>query len=101
MIKDLLTLKQFIGAYFHQDWDLEHSTADDVINFYKHDVDCKTLSFLRVDIESLCGLGLDDTELQDILFNEMGCSYNYPHEWESSKAWLAHILTIISTQAYK
>lgn len=36
-------------------------------------------------------LSLPDNELQDMLLNEIDCSYYYPNEWSSSEEWLKHI----------
>lgn len=88
-------LKQLLGAYFHQDWDLDHSSADGVIRFYKQDAGGSAISALKQQILYLLRSNITEEALQTVLFDKMGCYYYYLSEWGSSKEWLQHIVTIL------
>lgn len=88
-------LEQLLGTYFHQDWDLDHPDADDVVRFYKQDVGSEAIPALKQQILYLINSESTDDELQALLFEKMGCCYYYLSEWESSKEWLQHIVIIL------
>ncbi|WP_127960489.1 contact-dependent growth inhibition system immunity protein [Serratia microhaemolytica] len=91
-------LEQLLGAYFHQDWDLDHPDADGVIKFYKQDVDSKTIFSLKQQVLHLIDSDNTDDDLQSLLFEKMGCCYYYPSEWGSSKEWLKHIIDVLDEE---
>jgi len=96
MMLNFSELEHLLGAYFHQDWDLDHSTADDVIKFYKQDATDESISALKQQLLYLIDSDNNDDELQALLFEKMGCSYYYPSEWKSSKEWLQNIVAVLN-----
>ena len=95
MMLQFSELEQLLGAYFHQDWDLDHSNADSVISFYKQDVGSAAIPALKQQILYLLSSDITDDALQTLLFDQMGCCYYYLSEWGSSKEWLQHIVNIL------
>ncbi|MEX0426884.1 contact-dependent growth inhibition system immunity protein [Nocardioides sp. DS6] len=71
---NLPNLTQFLGAYLHQDWDLEYRDATDgAIDFARHDdADCVRMAISE--IESLLAAELSEEQLQDWLLGA-GCYY--------------------------
>jgi hypothetical protein len=84
-------LHQFLGAYFHQDWTVEHETAEQVVEAFLADSDPEDLVLVRREITALLDLGKNEFELRDYLLKELSCYYCYWNAWESGASWLCHI----------
>ena len=91
MNKEFPELHQFLGAYFHQDWTVEHETAEQVIDAFLADSDSEDLVIVRREIGALLNLGKDEMELRDYLLKELSCYYCYWNAWGSGVAWMQHI----------
>jgi hypothetical protein len=94
MIIDTSKLPQFtrlIEAFFHQDWDLDHESPDAVLAFYKEHSSEKDCLQLEKDLSWLIqNNDLKEADYQ-MMFDNLGLSYDYLTDWSSSKAWLAHM----------
>jgi len=91
MNKKFPELHQFLGAYFHQDWTVEHETAEQVIDAFLADSDVEDLVIVRREISALLKLGKDEMGLRDYLLKELSCYYCYWNSWESGVSWMQHI----------
>ncbi|MGF6111661.1 hypothetical protein HKK52_18005 [Pseudomonas sp. ADAK2] len=91
MNKTFPELHQFFGAYFHQDWTVEHETAEQVIDAFLADSDSEDLTIVRGEITALLNQGKDEMELRNYLLQELSCYYCYWNVWESGVSWLLHI----------
>ena len=89
-------LEQFFGGYYHQDWVQDHSFPDNVVYFYRGDVDDETRCKFVEEISSLLSRNLSESALEHFIFNEKGCSYDYKKEWNFSREWLIHLRDIVS-----
>ena len=85
-----------MAGYFHQDWRCDHETEDDVIRSFVADSSVETLSQVKSELQTVLLTIQSEEEIQDFLFQEIGCSYYYPYAWASGKAWLEHVLDILS-----
>jgi len=92
MNKQFPELHQFLGAYFHQDWMVEHETAEQVIDAFLADSDLEDLVAIRGEISALLNLGKDEMELRGYLLRELSCYYCYWNVWESGMCWMQHIV---------
>lgn len=88
-------LQQFLAGYFNQDWADDHDTADGVINFFIAESSKKTIIKVRQDLSTLLCIDQTESQLQHLLFTDLGCGYYYPHEWKDGKAWLKHVFTAL------
>ncbi|MFC5475786.1 contact-dependent growth inhibition system immunity protein [Paraherbaspirillum soli] len=95
MNQKFLTLKNFFGAYLNQDFDLEFGAADDAINAFIHQADENERLLAASEIEQLIATTLDEEQLRTFIFNELGCCYFYPSEWDGGIAWLKHIRSLL------
>lgn len=68
------TLKDFLAAYFHQDWAMEHGSVEDVVDYYKGAESREQVAALRADVAGLRAEGLDETALSDRL-RDYGSEY--------------------------
>lgn len=91
MNNDFPEAQDFFGAYFHQDWLLEHDTADQVIDEFLRDSDKKVLMLVRSELQTLMSKKLNEMDLRTFFLKELSCYYCYWNEWESGEAWLRHI----------
>ncbi|MVV48763.1 hypothetical protein EJA72_10990 [Pseudomonas sp. PB120] len=91
MNKDLSELHDFFGAYFHQDWMVEHGTAEQVIDVFLADSDPGELTLVREELNVLLDQRKGEVELREYLFKELSCYYCYWNEWKSGELWLRHI----------
>jgi len=91
MNKDFPEIRDFFGAYFHQDWPVEHDTADQVIDEFLDASNNEILIQTSHELKTLLSKDLSETELRAYLLKELKCYYCYWNEWISGKAWLCVI----------
>jgi hypothetical protein len=87
-------LRHFFGAYFHQDWDLDASSAEGVFALYVQD---STTEHRRRVIDQLARLARDthdDAALDEKLF-ELGCYYSPTAEGKTSRQWMQDVMAIL------
>jgi hypothetical protein len=95
MSKRFPALFQFLAGYFHQDWACDHETEDDVIQSFVFESSRETISQVKDELEVVLRTIQSEEELQEFLFEEIGCDYYYPYAWPSGKAWLEHVLSLL------
>lgn len=88
-------LFQFLAGYFHQDWTCEHEAEDDVIRQFIADSTPETVSQVKSELQSVLRSIQGEENIQNFLFNQMGCSFYYPYAWPSGHAWLEHMLHML------
>jgi len=62
-MRDYPTLENFFAAYFHQDWAVEHGSADEVIAYYRSSESPDQVARARAEAQALLDDGLDDAAL--------------------------------------
>jgi len=83
-------LRQFFGAYFHQDWDIEYGTPEQALSaaIRGHESQREELSrFVGLFIEE----HPDDEDLDQALWSDLGCEYLPSADGISSRAWLVDV----------
>ena len=75
-------------AYFHQDWNVEHETADQVIEAFLNEFASEDLKLVRQELNSLFGKGKNELALREFLLKELSCYYCYWNEWEASRGYV-------------
>jgi NifU-like protein involved in Fe-S cluster formation len=88
-------LYQLFGGYFHQDWKCDHDTEDEVIRTFVAEASSETLSKVKDELKFILRTTQNEDQIQEILFEEIGCSYYYPYAWPSGRAWLEHVLGML------
>lgn len=91
MNREFSELHDFFGAYFHQDWMVEHDSAEEVIDAFLADSDTEDLKLVRQELGFLLEQQKGEMELRDYLLKELSCYYCYWNEWKSGEAWLRYI----------
>lgn len=85
------SLNYFFTCYFHQDFKVLFSSAEETISAYRTTETAEELAKMKDEVERLLELALPDEELQDLLMNKMDCYYCYLNDWDSSELWLRYI----------
>jgi hypothetical protein len=89
-------LKQFFGAYFHQDWNLDASDPDDVVRLFISDgYSMSELINLAEDIEKYAANKIDDAAAEEGLLRELGCYYIPNADGIGARAWLNHVAKLL------
>ena len=83
-------LPQFIGGYFHQDWNVDFESEDDAVRAFRSDVDPQDVRALARAIEDLLQLGLADAALTQRLY-EMGLAFQPAGADGSASGWLREL----------
>jgi hypothetical protein len=94
--KDLL--KNFFGAYFHEDWVCEADTADAVVDKYAKETSPEKLRALSEIILDYLKEILSDAELEERLFTDLGCYYLPSAQGLSVREWLKSIASRFQRQ---
>jgi len=91
MIKKYNQLKQFFGSYFHQDWDFDGDTWEEVIANYLTTCSGGEIELLTAQLDDV----IQDIESNKIdanmLSSEFNCDYNFDADGLSAIEWLAKI----------
>ncbi|MHC8365960.1 contact-dependent growth inhibition system immunity protein [Pseudomonas sp. ZT5P21] len=98
MIREFSELHDFFGAYFHQDWTIEHESAEQVIDAFLADSAIEDLMVVCQELDFLLAKRKGEVELREYLLKELSCYYCYWNEWESGEAWLRHIAKKLSRE---
>lgn len=69
------SLSNFCG-FFHEDWPVDHSNADDVLRFYISWVTADDIANTIHDINSIIAETKDDDELNHVIVFKLHCSYD-------------------------
>lgn len=96
MIKQPTELQNFLGAYFHQDWSHEYSSADDAINSFIKDSTKETIIKVIAELIAINTANTSEKDLLRNLLNKQYCYY-YPSEWESGKSWIEYVIKKLSS----
>lgn len=88
----LTELQQFFGAYFNQDWTIEHSSADEAIYSFLLDSKRDTILTVKKEIRDLINNYKDEPIFQNNLMHAQHCYFYYPSQWASGLSWLNHII---------
>lgn len=89
-------LKQFFGAYFHQDWRAEISDPDDVVHLFVRDRNSMhELRHLAEEIEQYADEKKDDAFAEEGLLRELGCYYMPSADGVGARSWLQHVAKLL------
>ena len=85
-------LRQFFGAYFHQDWDADFGTVDRALSAAIHQYDdVRKREQLSRGIVAFVEEHPEDRELDAALFKELACEYYPPGDGLLSRSWLLDV----------
>jgi hypothetical protein len=90
-------LRGFFGAFFHQDWSVDHDTPDDVVTAFIADSRRDELAMASNELESLLALRLGDADLEQVLDKELASDYVPSDTGGSNREWLEHVASRIRT----
>jgi hypothetical protein len=90
-------LTGFFGAFFHQDWSVDHATPDDVVTAFIADSRRDELATASNELQSLLALRLGDADLEQVLDKELGSDYVPSDTGGSNREWLEHVASRIRT----
>ncbi|NJL27534.1 MAG: hypothetical protein HC897_06365 [Thermoanaerobaculia bacterium] len=89
-------LRQFFGAYFHQDWCLDANEPDQIVQQYLSEGrSLKELTRLALLIEKYAELMDDDSALERALFSDLWCYYMPSADGLAAHAWLRHVASLL------
>ena len=93
---DLNELRQFFGAYFHQDWIVVASDPDEVIHLFKNDgFSHNDLINLANNVEIYATSKANDAAAEEGIFSELGCYYIPSVDGVGAKTWLFHVAKLL------
>ncbi|WP_133000461.1 contact-dependent growth inhibition system immunity protein [Luteimonas arsenica] len=87
-MSDTPALENFLSAYFHQDWAMEHDTADGVVAAYLDSEADAEIVAVRDDLARIAAEGLDEATLGARL-QGLGSEYDPTRDGGSWQGWLA------------
>jgi hypothetical protein len=82
-------LRNFIGAYFNQDWDMDGDSDEAIVEFYKNRDPPETVA--RVLEEMSVVISSYESSDIDRMLEEYGCYYYYLHSGYNGKTWLIRL----------
>ncbi|NEP45369.1 MAG: hypothetical protein F6K35_41580 [Okeania sp. SIO2H7] len=91
--KKLPNLEQFLSGYFHEDWKVQATDAEAVIQLYLNDGTTSIVPQVINEIDRLLGMNLSEEQLSDILIYDLGCCYDPQFQGMSDVEWLRWVRT--------
>jgi CdiI immunity protein len=85
-------LQYFLSAYLHQDWPDEYASSAEALDSFCKSESAGRVSGLRVDIETLLKVNLDDEGVTATL-TQLGSFFEPSGEQTSAQKWLKKIAT--------
>jgi hypothetical protein len=85
-------LSNFFGGYFHQDWTVGASSADEVIEKFVLDATPEEMRTVVAEINRLLEMKASDVDLENAL-RTFGSAYYFKADGFSASQWLKHIRT--------
>lgn len=90
--EEIERLRQFFGAYFHQDWRLDARDEDGIVDRFVADASDKaTLTSLAALIDAFRESQPDEVQLERALHIELWCEFVLNEAGISTSAWLRHV----------
>lgn len=83
-------LSQFIGGYFHQDWNFEYESEEDAIASFRKESERRDVEAVVRGIDELLDRRVPDIELKRLLYN-MGLSFDPIGADGTPSSWLRNI----------
>ena len=88
MTKEQLSLKNFMSAYFHEDWMLDAKSTHEVVSRFVRDQETSGLKDVVHALRGMLTRGDDDATLSKRLFSEFGAYFDPRGSGESTSGWL-------------
>jgi len=89
---DIDRLRQFLGAYFHQDWSADATDADGIIDRYLSDHSNKDeVAQMAALIDAYAQRVSDDRQLERALVTELWCEFVPSTAGVRARDWLQHV----------
>ena len=89
-MSDFPALRNFLSAYFHQDWAVEHDTPGAVVDYYIEGESAQQVAQLRDEIARLLSQDLDEDDLA-LQVRELGSEYDPGQDGGNYQDWLRGI----------
>lgn len=86
-MNDYPALENFLAAYFHQDWQVEHDDAGAVVAYYLASEDDAAIADVRGELARLSAQGLDEAALGERL-TALGSEYDPTRDGGTWQGWL-------------
>ena len=88
-----------LGAYLHQDWDLDYDGVWDAVRAFKADASADDLRAAIAQTEELRDAGLDEEQLRRTVVDELGVEYWPPGDDLTFQAWLDELVRVLADPA--
>lgn len=88
---ELSLLNDFVGAYFHEDWNCDTENPESVVRGFVSEATPEKRTVLADAIVKYAAGFASDKELEERLVRELGCYYMPSGIGTSCKVWLEHI----------
>lgn len=95
---ELPALAQLMGAYFHQDWDLDSPDEWAVLEMFIAG-EPALASALPDEIDSVLAAGPDEDQLKELVIDRLGGSFLADWDGGTYRGWLAEIASRARTRA--
>lgn len=83
-------LDSFLGNWFHEDWDLEASDWQQLVEKFKTISRKERVEQVHLDLKQFLKEKKNDSELCEVVFDEFGCCYD-PRPQQEVRAWLTEL----------
>src|SRR3546814_18996689 len=88
-MSDFPALENFLSAYFHQDWRVEHDAPDAAVSSFLDGEDTEKVAAVRAELARLSAQDMGEAALGN-LTHVLGCEYDPTLHGARGHEWRAH-----------
>jgi hypothetical protein len=92
-------LGQFLCGCYHQDWDVDASTSDGIVERFKKNNPPRLVATTAEELERFLTKDLEDAQLEQVLFKELSVGYD-PRPQQTPRAWLGRVLQLLRADVH-
>ena len=85
-------LEYFFPAYFHQDWQSEHTDSRAVVDTFRRNEADEQVRDVRADLHRLLDAGLDEGALETLLHGRLQSAWAPSPDGPGYRQWLQELL---------
>ena len=89
-------LGQFLGCYFHQDWDADYDTWEEGVQQFMRDATSEEVEATRKQLDHLLSRNRDESRIWRNPLHELYCDYDPTADGISYTEWLCQVRDLLN-----
>lgn len=88
-------LRHFFGSYFHQDWDIDYGSTEEVVDAFVRREPQEAIDGAKKELREIIDDSCTEAEIEKILL-DFGCEYYVDKSHSQPSIWIKQVLELLS-----